>query len=79
MRETPPPKPLRTYISLYVINVQNIEVIKTSGPTQAGNNWTQQLGTFDNTLNPSLSDDHSGEGQRKHDRKTNYEDHEERK
>ena len=34
---------------------------------------------FDNTFNPSLSDDHSGEGQRKHGHKTNYEDKEERK
>ena len=56
-----------------------LKVIKISGATQAGNNWTQQLGTYDNAFNPSLSDDHSSEGKRKHGHKTNYEEKEERK
>ena len=79
MRATPPPKPLRTYKNLSVLTCKVPKVTKTSGVIQARNNWTQYLGVCNNALNLSLSNDHSGEWQRKHGHKTNYEDKEERK
>ena len=53
---------------------EEMEVMKTSGVTRAGNDPLQQLGASENAMNPGSSGYRSGEAQRKRGRETDYHD-----